>query len=367
MKVAIIHDWLNHKVGGAENVVFKLAEMYPEADIFTLVYNKNKFDKFLGGRNIVTSGLQKFPSFIKKRPKLFLPFIKRSVERMDLNGYDLIISSSTAWVKNINTPKNSLHICYCHSPARMLWDSWPKYFYEQKPGVLTKLYIIKLASKLRLWDYYKSQKDIKFIANSEFVQARISKFYKKNSKIIYPPVNIEGLEGANEDKKDFYLILSVLAKYKNIELAIRAFIASGKNLVIAGDGPDMQRLKEISGNAKNISFLGRVEEKKKNELMASAKGFIFCNIEDFGITIVESIASGTGVIALEGGGASEIIIDKQTGVFYKQPNEENLNRAIVEYERTILKNRKFNNKYVFEKFSEDKFEKDFRSFVNEKQ
>lgn len=366
MKIAIVHDWLNQKVGGAESVVFELAKMYPKADIYTLVYNPKKFDNFLEGRKIKTSRLQKFPGFIKKRPKLLLPFIKKAVEKWDFSGYDLVITSSSAWVKNITVPNSTRHVCYCYSPARMLWDSWPKYVDEQKIGPITKFYITRLASKLRLWDYYMAQKGTEFIAISKHVSDRISKFYHQPSKVIFPPVDLNHFNNTNYEKKDYYLILSVLAKYKNIELAVRAFKDSGKNLVIAGDGPDMARLQELAANSKNITFLGRISDEDKIKLMSEARGFIFCNLEDFGITMVESIAAGTGVVALRGGGASEIIKEGQTGLFYEQANEESLNRAIVKYEKEVLKKEKFNNKHVFEMFSTDKFESEFKKAINEK-
>jgi glycosyltransferase involved in cell wall biosynthesis len=366
MRVAIVHDWLNQKVGGAESVLFRLAQMYPDADIYTLVYNHKKFDKYLPGRNIITSRLQNFPSFIKSRPRLLLPFIKGAINKWEFSNYDLVITSSSAWVKNINVPKETKHICYCYSPARMLWDSWPRYVMKQKLGPITKFYIVKLASSLRLWDYYQSQNDIKFIAISNHVKSRIAKFYHRESVVIYPPVELANFKSEPLPKKDFYLIVSILAQYKNIELAIEAFRSSGKKLVIAGDGPDMQRLQSVAKGASNITFLGRVDEAKKIELMASAKGFIFCNIEDFGITMVESIASGTGVIALQGGGANEIIKQNSTGVFFIKPDEESLNKAIIDFEKTILSGKHFNNQYIFDKFSVDKFERDFRKVANAK-
>ena len=368
MKVAILHDWLNQKVGGAESVLFKLAEMYPSADIYTILYNPKKFDRYLSDRNIKTSKLQKIPNALKKRPKLLLPFVKKAVQGWDLSGYDLIISSSSAWVKNANTPSGARHVCYCYSPARMLWDSWPKYVDELKLGPLLRFYITKLASSLRLWDYYKSQDDIEFIAISNYVAERINKFYRKDSLVIYPPVDLGPFIGYDSEtiKRDYYLIVSILSKYKNIELAIRAFMDSGKNLVVAGDGPDLKRLKTIAAGHENIVFMGRVSDKHKIRLMHEAKGFIFTNVEDFGITMVESIASGTGVIALAGGGAKEIIKEGETGVFYKEPNEENLNRAIVKYEKTVLENRKFNNDYISKKFSEKVFQDNFQEAIDAK-
>ena len=368
MKVAILHDWLNQKVGGAEAVLFQLAEMYPGADIYTIIYNPKKFDKYLSDRKIKTSKLQKLPNFFKKRPKLLLPFVKNAVESFDLSGYDLIISSSSAWVKNANIPSEARHVCYCYSPARMLWDSWPKYVDEIKIGPVLKFYIIKLASQLRIWDYYKSQEGTEFIAISNHVSGRIRKFYRLDSLVIYPPVNLKPFINPTKEytKKDYYLIVSILAKYKNIELAIKAFKDSGKNLVIAGDGPDLKRLKEIAADHENIVFLGRVSDNHKTRLMREAKGFIFTNVEDFGITMVESIASGTGVIALSGGGANEIIKDGKTGVFYKEPNEEYLNRAIVKYEKTILSGGRFNNDYISKKFSENVFMEKFQEVINAK-
>lgn len=365
MKIAIVHDWLNHKLGGAEIVLFDILNQYPEADIFTLVYNPKKFDKYLANRKVTTSRLQKFPRFIRNKPKLLLPFIKKSIDKLNFEGYDLIITSSTAWVKNINVPSGTRHVCYCCSPARMLWDSWPKYVDDMELNPIAKFYLTRLASKLRLWDYYSSQRDTEFVAISKHVQDRIKKFYGRGSVVIFPPVNLTAYKSLEADKEDYYLILSVMAKYKNVELAIRAFMISGKKLVVAGDGPDLERLKQIAAGANNIKFLGRISDDHKIELMSKAKGFIFCNIEDFGITMVESIAAGTGVIALKGGGASEIIKQSKTGVFYDNPNEEELNRAIIKYEKSVARH-KIGNKYVFDKFSKERFLSDFTRLVNEK-
>jgi glycosyltransferase involved in cell wall biosynthesis len=365
MKIAILHDWLNQKVGGAESVLIKLSKMYPDADIYTIVYNKKKFEGLLDEKRIKTSHLQKMPSFIKRRPKLLLPFIKKAIQKWDLSEYDLVISSSSAWVKNANIPNSVRHVCYCYSPARMLWDSWPKYMYDLKIGSLGRLYVTSLASRLRLWDYYQSQNSIEFIAISEHVKNRITKFYHKDSKVIYPPVSMPTHTDNENQKRDYYLIISVLSKYKNIELAVRAFKDSGKNLVIAGDGPDIKRLKKIAEGFENIIFLGRVDNSHKDKLLKEAKAFIFCNIEDFGITMVESISLGTGVIALRGGGAQEIVIENKTGIFYDNTNEESLNRAIVKYEKSI-DFKSVNGGYARSKFSEEKFEEHFRGVIDAK-
>jgi glycosyltransferase involved in cell wall biosynthesis len=364
MKIAIVHDWLNQKVGGAESVLFELAKMYPKADIYTLVYNK-KFDKYLRERVVYKSKLQKFPGFIKKRPKLLLPFIKSAVQKWDFSKYDLVITSSSAWVKNISVPKGTKHICYCHTPARMLWDSWPGYIKDMRLGPVLRFYLVKLASKLRLWDFYQAQGNIEMIANSQYIANRIKKFYHKPAKIIYPPVETEFLANNQQAKQDFYLIISILSKYKNIELAINAFKANGKKLVIAGDGPELNNLRNIAKGHKNIEFKGRVDDRMKKDLLSIAKGFVFCSIEDFGISMVESIAAGTSVIALRGGGASEIIVEGETGLFFDEPSIESLNAAINKFEKGYKNTKKIDNKYVFSKFDKKVFIKKIREVVGE--
>lgn len=363
MKVAIIHDWLNEKVGGAENVLFELARMYPQADIYTLVYNPKKFAPYLGGRNIRTSRLQKFPWFIRSRPKLLLPFIKGAVEALDLGGYDLVISSSSAWVKNVNVGKGTKHICYCYSPARMMWDSWPGYIKHMKTGPVVRFYIIRLVSKLRLWDFNMSQLNTKFIAISQHVQKRIEKFYAKPSKVIYPPVHTDRFKGKAK-KSDYFLIVSVLSEYKQIDLAIKAFIKNRATLKIAGDGPDMGRLRKIAEGQDNIEFVGRVDEATKTDLLKRARGFVFCSVEDFGITMVESIAAGTAVLALRGGGAEEIVHEGSTGFFFNQATPDSLNEALHSFNRKFKGDYVINNDYVFDKFSVKTFERKFREAVN---
>ena len=364
MKIAIVHDWLNQKVGGAESVLFELAKMYPEADIFTLVYDK-KFNALLGDRKVFSSRLQLFPSFIKKRPKLLLPFIKSAVIKWDFSDYDLVISSSSAWVKNIDVPKGTRHICYCHTPARMIWDSWPGYIKEMRLGPFLRFYLVRLVSKLRLWDYYQSQSGVELIANSQYIARRIKKFYHKDARVIYPPVETKLLSSSGEKKQDYYLVLSVLSKYKNIDLAIEAFKLNRKQLVIAGDGPELHNLRQQAKGYENIKFLGRVDDQAKKKLLAKARGFVFCSIEDFGITIVEAIASGTAVVALKGGGAMEIIKEGKTGIFFRESSIKSLNEAIEKFEVKFKKNTKIDNKYVFSKFDTEVFYKKMRGVVNE--
>lgn len=369
MKIALVHDWLNQKVGGAESVLFELAKMYPDADIYTLVYNKKKFDPYLEGRNIITSRLQHRPGFIKRRPALLLGGIKKAVESWDFSGYDVIISSSTAWVKNISVPEGTKHICYCHSPARMMWDSWPKYLDTVKigpfrVGPVRKFLLGRKISQLRLWDYYQSKEVTTFVANSEYVAGRIKKYYHRDSQVIYPPVEVLRYKPTVEVKKsDYYLVLSVLARYKQIDIAVEAFKKSGERLIVAGDGPDLERLKHTAGTSRNIEFLGRVDEAKKTELLQQAKGFVFCSVEDFGITMVEALAAQTGVIALSGGGANEIVKDKVTGWFFPEPTPQSLLETLKTFKSHDFRDDDFS--YVYKTFDPEHFRAAIRKVVGQ--
>lgn len=360
MKIALAYDWLNQKNGGGEATLFEIAKLYPTADIYCLLYNKKKFSKYFPNRNITVSRLRFFPEFIKKRPNLLLPFVPSAVNHLDFTGYDLVISVSSAWVKNITVPHDTIHISYCFSPARMIWDSWPGYLEYQKIGpfklgAISKFFITKRVSKIRLWDYYSSKNVSEFIAISDYVAQRIQKFYGLSSTVVYPPVKLEKI---NIDyKEDYYLVLSVLSRYKNIELVIRTFIKNHKKLIIAGDGPDRSRLEQLAKNNHNISFVGRVDETTKNRLLARARAFIFASKEDFGIAPVEAQNAGTPVIAIRGGGLNETIDENKTGVFFEQSTTEDLQDAIERFEKM-----KFNPKilqHAAVKFNAKQFDVNF--------
>lgn len=360
MKVAIIHDWLGTKVGGAEFVFFELASHYPEADLFALTYNRSVFRPYLGKRKVATSFLQYMPAFVKSRPQFMLPFVRRAVKGFDLSGYDLVISNSTAWVKNITVPEGTKHFSYCHSPARMLWDSWPKYLEGQKigpfrVGAVSKFFITKLASKLRLWDFYATEDADLIAGNSAYVVGRIKKYYGVHAEILYPPVEPLKAPDIASSKPDepYYLVLSVLSRYKNVELAVEAFKGSSRNLVVAGSGPDSDRLKALAKGAGNISFVGRVSDERKVELMAGAQAFIFPSIEDFGITPVEAMSVGTPVIALRGGGLLETVLDGVSGLFFDGPRPDSLAGALGRFEKMAWDKNKI--KETTQKFSPKTF------------
>lgn len=322
-RMLIVHDWLNVKDGGAELVLYELLDMYPDADVATLIYNKRMFGSRLKGRKVQTSILQRFPGFLKRRPHMLLPWVRRAVESLDTRGYDIVLAASSAWVKNISLQPSQRCIVYCHSPARMLWDSWPQAMDERTHNPLVRLYVTSLASKLRLWDYYESQSDKRgFVANSQTVAKRIKKFYHRTSKVIVPPVDLPPTIAA--DKQDYWVVVSVLSSYKRIDLAIQACLERKERLVIVGDGPDRARLTELAEKSDLIEFRGRVDEAEKWRLISAARGFIFCSVEDFGIAPVEAMGCGTPVVALQAGGVAETVVDGETGVFYDQPTVEAL-------------------------------------------
>jgi glycosyltransferase involved in cell wall biosynthesis len=360
MRVAIAYDWLNIKIGGGEQTLFEIAKLYPNADIVCLIYNKKKFDDYLGGRTIITSRLNAFPKFIKNKPSLLLPFIRKSVEELNFDNYDLVISVSSAWVKNINVPKHTCHISYCYSPARMLWDSWPKYLDTQtigpfKLGRISHYKITRIVSKLRLWDYYQSKNVYSFIAISDYIAGRITKYYHRSSSIVYPPVKLQNLQEGTI--REHYLCISSLSRYKNLDVVIKAFRKNGLPLTIAGDGPDKDRLEKLASKANNVQLVGRVDDNEKQKLLQTAKAFIFPSIEDFGIAPVEALSAGTPVIALRGGGLLETVSNGKTGIFFDSPTAESLNKAIQDFKKISFDAKKVSESV--QKFSEANFAKQF--------
>lgn len=326
-KILIVHDWLNVKDGGAEQVLYELLSMYPQADLTTLVYNKDTFGAKIGNRRVRTTFLQYFPARLRENPELLLPFVRRAVQSIKTEGYDIVLASSSAWVKNVRLSGRTKMLVYCYSPARMLWDYWPRALHERTTSFLVRAYVTRLVSKLRLWDFYTSQETRReFVAISGMIAERVQKFYRRSARVAYPPVHIPPI--AATERTDDYVMVSVLAAYKNIELAIQAFKGTKRKLIIAGDGPDRERLEKLAGSATNIRFLGRVSQTDKLKLLSTARGFVFCNIEDFGITPIEAIASGAPVIALRGGGVAETMIEHVTAEFFDVPDAGHLRAAL---------------------------------------
>lgn len=313
MKVAIVHDWITNP-GGAEKVVQTMLELFPDAILYTSVYNKKRMEAFFDGIEIRTSFIDKLP-FAKTKYPMYLGLMPYAFEQFDLRGYDLVISSSTSCAKGILTDANTLHICYCNTPMRYAWDFYFEYL-NDKPNPLKKLLIHLLMHKIRIWDVCAANRVDAFIANSHNVARRIKKHYRRDSSIVYPPVSIPDVDTKDCYVGDYYFIVSRLVPYKRIDLAVEAFNRLGLPLVIAGEGSEMKRLSKIAKS--NITFVGRISDEQKAEYFKGCKCFIFPGEEDFGITPVEAQGYGKPVLAYGRGGATETVIDGVTGVFFQE-------------------------------------------------
>jgi glycosyltransferase involved in cell wall biosynthesis len=361
MKVALLHDWLNTKVGGGEQVLLELAQMYPEADIYTLVLEPANFRDLLDLKRVHTSRLQRYPKWLRRRSRYLLPFIPKAVDGFDLSSYDLVISSSSAWVKGAITKPETVHICYCFSPMRFAWDSWPRYVDEQAVGPIRRALIHLIMSRIRLWDYYSSKRVDYWVAISETVAARIRKYYQAESVVIYPPVKTSEFSPVPAaEKGNYYVTLSALTPYKKVDLAIAAANLAGIKLTVIGDGNDRARLEKLAGPT--ITFAGRVSTEERKRLLAQARGLIFPGEEDFGIAPIEALASGTPVIAYRKGGLVETMVDGETAIFFDEPTAEALVASLKIFEQTKFQTANLTARA--KAFDETRFRTDFTKYVD---
>ena len=326
MKVALVHDHLAQD-GGAEKVLKAFQEIYPEAPIYVLVYNPAQTNEAFLKKDIRTSFIQKLPWGVKKY-QWFLPLMPSAVERYDLMDYDLILSSTSSFSKGIITRPDALHICYCHTPTRFLWSDTHSYVEELAYGPLIRKAVPLILNRIRIWDRLAADRVDQFIANSKIVQQRIKKYYNRDSDIIYPPVETKRFQ-INPKVGNYYLMGGRLVSYKRFDLGVMAFNRLGIPLKIFGVGPAYHKLKKIARS--NIEFLGRVSEEEKAKLFSEAIAFINPQVEDFGIVMIESMVFGRPVIAYKKGGAEEIVIPNQTGVFFNDQNWEALADAVIHF------------------------------------
>lgn len=356
MKVALVHEHLAQD-GGAENVLRMFHEVFPDAPIFTLVYDRERAHRAFKKADVRTSFIQKMPMGVRLY-QMALPLMSTAVEKYDLSGFDIILSSASGFAKGVLTSPQTLHICYCHSPTRYLWSDAHTYYKELRYNRLIKAFIPFALTKLRQWDRVAADRVDKFIANSKYVQRRIKKYYKADSDIIYPPVEVEKFKPANQID-DFYLALGRLVAYKRYDLTIKAFNKIGRPLKIASEGPELDYLSKIAGP--NIEFLGRVDDKTRRDLYARAQAFIFPQEEDFGITAIEAMASGTPVIAYGLGGALETVIPNKTGLLFKRQTVSSLVNGLNHFWR-----HKFNSEAIRDhalRFSQERFKQEIKNKV----
>lgn len=356
-KVAIIHDWLVN-YGGAERVVEAFLEIYPDADIYTLVYDEEKIEKTFPKEKVKTTFIQKFPKATKIYTKL-LPFMPYAFEELDLSGYDLVISSSSCCAKGVITGPNTKHISYIHSPMRYAWDLY--HDYKKRSGKLTRFFMNIFMKNLREWDYISSQRIDVILANSNYVAKRINKFWNRKCKVVYPPVDIDRLSPNGKDPEDFYVVFSRFVPYKRIDLAIEACKKLERKLVVIGDGEQREYLKSLAD--KNITFTGRISDEEVKGYLQRCKAMIFCAEEDFGIVPLEAQACGRPVIAYGKGGALETVVDEVTGVFFSKQEVESVIEGIQKFEKLSLNTQKIYEHAM--KFSRERFKKEIEEVVND--
>jgi len=359
MKVAIVHDFLV-KLGGAERVLKVLSEMYPEADIFTLFYDESKVGHVFPKERVKTSWMQKLPGFLRKRYRFFTHKLPAAIEDLNLENYDLVISSNTALSHGVLTDLNTKHICYCHSPMRYAWDWSNEYVKENNIIGLKKLLYSPLIKYLREWDTLAADRPDLYVANSINVRGRIKKYYKPDSEVIYPPVEIERFR-AVEENQGYFLIVSTLTPYKKIGLAVQLFNKIGRKLIIIGDGPDREYLERIAGD--NIEFLGYKDDDVVKEYMENCRAFIFPGEEDFGIAPVEAMACGKPVLGYFKGGLCETVMEGKTGEFFYEPTVEAMEDGLAR----LMYNEQFYKADSIRRhatqFSREEFEKKMKRVV----
>jgi len=366
MKIAIVHDFLT-KLGGAEKVLEVMHEIFPQAPIYTLLYDKEgtkgKFEK--AGYDIRTSKLQKLPRFLRRHSRLLFSKFPQAVEKFDMKKYDIVISSSNSFAHGVITGPQTLHITYCYSPMRYTWDWTHKYVEENNIGLgPLGLVVRKIVSDLRIWDFLASKRSDLWVAISKTVTRRIKKYYRSDSSVIYPPVDLTPLINNKDKPKDCYLIVSRLTQYKKIDLAIKVFNQLNLPLIIIGEGADRRRLESLAN--KNIKFLGWKGEKEKIKYFKRCRAFLFPGEDDFGITPVEAMAAGRPVIAFAAGGATETVVAGVTGEFFTDSNDpESLKKAVLKLEKNYSNYKPSVCQNRAKEFSEEIFKKKFKSFVEE--
>ena len=326
MKIALVHDYLI-QYGGAERVLECIMEIWPYAPIYTLIYDKEKTHGIFKRKRIYTSFLQNFP-YSRKNHRIFPPLMPPAIEQFDFSQYDIVLSDSSSYAKGIITPPETLHICYCHTPMRYAWDDCQKYIDEFGFPQIVKKIIPFLMNYIRVWDRMSADRVDEYIANSRFVAGRIKKYYKKDSVVINPPVDIEKF-CIDDKKEDYFLMVGRLMTYKRFDIVIEAFNKLNWPLKIIGRGPDEKRLRKIAGPS--IEFTGRLSDDELAKTYARAKAFIFPQEEDFGIVAIEALASGKPIIAFRGGDIVEHVREGQEGLFFDEQTPEALIKVLQKF------------------------------------
>lgn len=363
MRIALVHEWLT-TMGGSENVLAALYEIYP-SPIYTLLVNRDSLKgTIFENASIKTSFIQNLP-FAKKKYRSYLSLFPIAVEQFDLSGFDVILSSSHCVAKGVLTGSNQLHICYCHTPMRYAWDLYHRYLKQEglKRG-LKSIVAKQILHKIRMWDILSSNRVDHFIANSLHIARKIEKIYRRDAHVIYPPVDIERFDICTQ-KENYYITASRMVPYKMIDLIVKAFVLMpDRKLVVVGDGPDFKKIKKLS--KKNIELLGYQSFEALKNHLKKAKAFIFAAEEDFGILPVEAQACGTPIIAYGRGGALETVVPEKSGIFFYEQSEESIINAVERFDKIEEKFQPDLIRKGVEKFNKQRFKEEFKRFVEKK-
>jgi glycosyltransferase involved in cell wall biosynthesis len=329
-RAAIVHDWLTIP-GGSEKVVLELLELLPHAEVFTSVYDPEPWREKLAGVPVHPSFLNRIPKAHEHYPKL-LPLMNRAFESFDLSRFDLVVSSSHSCAKNVLTPPGTPHVCYCHTPMRHAWE--PAYLAGEDLGTLGRLAARALMPGVRRNDLLGASRPDLFVANSSFVAQRIEKYYRRDSVVVHPPVEIAEHLARPRREDDYYLLLGRVIPYKRADVALAACAQLGRRVKVAGTGRALEAARAAAGP--DAEFLGFVPDDELGDLIAGARALLFPGAEDFGIVPVEAQAAGVPVIAYGAAGVLDSVIDGETGVFFSEQTPAALAAAILAFEALSL-------------------------------
>lgn len=358
-RVALVHDYLIQD-GGAERVLLTFHEMFPRAPIFTLFHFPGRMHKGFAHADIRPTSLNRLP-FAKSKYQWYLPLMAEAVERIDLSGYDLVLSSCSSFAKGVIADPNSLHICYLHTPTRFLWQERIGYVEGLPQPGFVKRFIPRYLHTLRTWDRIAADRPDIIVTNSRISKSRIKRFYQRNSEVLEPPVEIERIPLSTKPGS-YWLTGGRLVPYKRFDLVVRAFAKLNLPLKIFGDGPEMKKLKKMAGT--KTEFLGHIPEHTKIELFQNAIAFLHPQLEDFGITAVEAMAAGRPIIAFGKGGAAETVLDGVTGQFFEVQCWEDIGNAAIRFDPGRYDPRRI--RAHAERFSKTRFKERMKELIDEK-
>jgi len=362
-KIAIITDWLTN-YGGAESVISAFHDLFPDAPIYTTMYRPEKMRELGNLKNVHTTWLDKIP-FVKHQ--WLLSQMPTAIEMMDLDEYDIVLSSCHSVSKGVITKPSTLHISYCHTPMRYAWEKWDFETRLKKFPRIARPLIRRQIKKIRQWDYCAAQRVDEYIANSSYIASKIKEHYGRKANVIYPPVHTNRFKPIANPTNDYYLAVGRLIPYKKFDLIVQAFNKLKKPLKVVGMGPDYQKIKRMAKN--NVQVLGRVSDEDLEALYQNCKAFVFPQIEDAGIVPLEAMAAGRPVIALNRGGSLDSMKEGVTGLFFKEQTVDSLIDAIARFETLNQVQGKFDPQVIrqhAEEFDVNRFKEKIKNYIDQK-